>query len=54
MPDENTPVVTVRPILHLPKAKLNGVGVVKLPTGEVRMQEVIEELKHPQPTEDKT
>ena len=54
MSDENPPVAPTRPILHLPKAKLNGTGVVKRPDGEVRMEQVVEELKNPQPTEEKT
>jgi len=52
MPDDDTaPTVIQRPILHLPRAKLNGIGVVKRPSGEVRMEEVVEEMKNPQPPE---
>lgn len=48
MPDDTAPTVIQRPILHLPpKAKLNGTGVVVKPSGEVRMDDVVEELKNP-------
>lgn len=51
MPDEPVTQQPQRPILHLPKAKLNGAGVVMRPSGEVRMQDVIEEHKNPEPPE---
>lgn len=52
MSDEQPPIVPKRETLHLPpKAKLNGSGVVRRPSGEVRMEQVVEELQNPAPPE---
>lgn len=51
MPDESA-VVKQREILHLPKARLNGTGVVKAPSGEVRHSDMLEEIEHPRPVEE--
>lgn len=54
MPDEPTAVVRQREILHLPKAKLNGTGVVKRPDGEVRHEDMMREQQEPAPADKET
>jgi len=34
--------------LSLPKAKMNGTGVVKKPDGQVRHEQMIEEIQNPE------
>lgn len=44
-PSDATGIVSHRHTLHLPKAKMNGQGVVLRPSGEIRHELMVEEIK---------